>query len=206
MWGALSDEGLDLVYSCKWPGIVFFLIILVRVTLQLTPSPFLLRWNGTESTITEDTYWPTVPALDDEGNGEISGMLGRGNRCTLRKPAPVPLYLPQIPHDLSRAQTGLGNYFPTTMSWVHPRRGHVGFWGQSGNVVGSVPVFQFPLPILISKTGSHSFIILSWMLHNLDMTVIKRNLIRRNDVHVYSYTAQKTSQKNYPHDVPSPFF
>jgi hypothetical protein len=26
----------------------------------------LFGWNGTESTITEATYWPTVPALDDK--------------------------------------------------------------------------------------------------------------------------------------------
>jgi hypothetical protein len=25
----------------------------------------LLRWSGTESTITEATIWPTVPAVDD---------------------------------------------------------------------------------------------------------------------------------------------
>jgi hypothetical protein len=29
-----------------------------------------------------------------------------GNRSTRRKPASVPLYPPQIPHDLTRAQTG----------------------------------------------------------------------------------------------------
>jgi hypothetical protein len=32
--------------------------------------------------------------------GEIGGMkIGRGNRSTRRKPAPVPLCPPQIPHD-----------------------------------------------------------------------------------------------------------
>jgi hypothetical protein len=32
-------------------------------------------------------------------------MSGRGNRSTRRKPAPVPLCPPQIPHNLTRAQT-----------------------------------------------------------------------------------------------------
>jgi hypothetical protein len=32
-------------------------------------------------------------------------MLGRGNRSTRRKPAPVPLCQPQIAHHLIRAQT-----------------------------------------------------------------------------------------------------
>jgi hypothetical protein len=31
--------------------------------------------------------------------------IGRGNRSTRRKPAPVPLYPPQIPHDLTWDRT-----------------------------------------------------------------------------------------------------
>jgi hypothetical protein len=31
--------------------------------------------------------------------------IGRGNRSTWRKPAPVPLCPPQIPHHLTRART-----------------------------------------------------------------------------------------------------
>jgi hypothetical protein len=31
--------------------------------------------------------------------------IGRGNRSARRKPAPVPLCPPQIPHNLTRAQT-----------------------------------------------------------------------------------------------------
>jgi hypothetical protein len=38
--------------------------------------------------------------------GAISGMkIGRGNRSTRRKPAPVTLFPPQIPHDLTWART-----------------------------------------------------------------------------------------------------
>jgi hypothetical protein len=45
------------------------------------------------------------PQMIDDG-GEIDGMkIGRGNRSTRRKPAPVPLCPPQIPHDQTRAQT-----------------------------------------------------------------------------------------------------
>jgi hypothetical protein len=39
-----------------------------------------------------------VPAPGDYGDGEIGGMIGRGNRSTRRKPAPVPLCPPQTPH------------------------------------------------------------------------------------------------------------
>jgi hypothetical protein len=43
----------------------------------------------------------------DEGDcGAIGGMkIGTGNRSTRRKPAPAPLYPPQIPHDQTRART-----------------------------------------------------------------------------------------------------
>jgi hypothetical protein len=41
---------------------------------------------------------PIVPAMDDYDGGEIGGMIGRGNRSTQRKPAPVQLCPPQTPH------------------------------------------------------------------------------------------------------------
>jgi hypothetical protein len=39
-----------------------------------------------------------VPAPGDYDDGEIGGMIGRGDRSTRRKPAPVPLCPPQTPH------------------------------------------------------------------------------------------------------------
>jgi hypothetical protein len=47
------------------------------------------------------------PQMIDEGDcGAIGGMkIGRGNRSIRRKPAPVPLCPPQIPHDQVRART-----------------------------------------------------------------------------------------------------
>jgi hypothetical protein len=39
-----------------------------------------------------------VSAPSDYDNGEIGGMIGRGNQSTRRKPAPVPLCPPQTPH------------------------------------------------------------------------------------------------------------
>jgi hypothetical protein len=56
---------------------------------------------------TPTTIWPTVPAPDD-GWWEcvaVSGVIGRGNRCTRRKPAPVPCYPSRITHDLTWART-----------------------------------------------------------------------------------------------------
>jgi hypothetical protein len=43
--------------------------------------------------------------VDDDDCGAIGGMrIGRGNRSTRRKTAPVQLCPPQIPHELTRAQ------------------------------------------------------------------------------------------------------
>jgi hypothetical protein len=45
------------------------------------------------------TNRPIMPAPGDYDDGEIGGMMiGRGNRSTRRKPAPVPLCAPQTPH------------------------------------------------------------------------------------------------------------
>jgi hypothetical protein len=45
------------------------------------------------------TNRPIVPAPGEYDDGEIGGMMiGRGNRSTQRKPAPMPLCPPQIPH------------------------------------------------------------------------------------------------------------
>jgi hypothetical protein len=46
---------------------------------------------------TAATNRPIVPAPGDD-DGEIGGMIGRGNRSTRRKPIPMPLCPPQIPH------------------------------------------------------------------------------------------------------------
>jgi hypothetical protein len=60
---------------------------------------------------TSATNWLIVPAPDqmiDDGHcGAIGGMkIGKGNRSTRRKPAPVPLCPPQIPHDQTELETG----------------------------------------------------------------------------------------------------
>jgi hypothetical protein len=50
-------------------------------------------------------FWLIVPAPGDCENGEFGGIkIGRGNRCTRRKPAPAPLCLPQIPLDQTRVR------------------------------------------------------------------------------------------------------
>jgi hypothetical protein len=47
---------------------------------------------------TAATNRPIVRALGDYDDGEIGGMISKGNRRTWRKPAPVPLCPRQTPH------------------------------------------------------------------------------------------------------------
>jgi hypothetical protein len=68
-------------------GCVIFLIGIVGGGVHLDPL-------GTAAT---NRY--IVPAPDDYDDGEIGGMMiGRRNRSTRRKPAPLPLCPPQTPH------------------------------------------------------------------------------------------------------------
>jgi hypothetical protein len=56
---------------------------------------------------TSATNWPIAPTPGDYEDGEFGGMMiGMGTRNTRRKPAPVPLCLPQIPHDLTGREAG----------------------------------------------------------------------------------------------------
>jgi hypothetical protein len=48
--------------------------------------------------------WPIVSVPGDYDDGEIGGMIGKGNRSTRRKPAAVPLCPPQTPH-VARTRT-----------------------------------------------------------------------------------------------------
>jgi hypothetical protein len=68
-------------------------------------------------------HWPLVrllyqPRVRDE-YGEFDGMrIGKKNRSTRRKPAPVPLCPPQMPHDLTRAAAvGSRRLTAWAMSW-----------------------------------------------------------------------------------------
>jgi hypothetical protein len=71
---------------------------------------FLVSWGGVRLSplgtfVTNGLlYQPRM--TDDDECGTAGGMrIGRGNQSTRRKPAPVPLYPPQIPHDLTWTRT-----------------------------------------------------------------------------------------------------
>jgi hypothetical protein len=56
---------------------------------------------------TAATNRPIVPAPGDYNDGEIDGMIGRGNRSTQRELAPMLLCPPQIPHTARTATNRL---------------------------------------------------------------------------------------------------
>jgi hypothetical protein len=60
------------------------------------------------------TNRPSVPAQGDYDDGEIGGMIGRGNRCIPRKPAPMPLCPPQTPTCCPDANPGRRGGKPVT--------------------------------------------------------------------------------------------
>jgi hypothetical protein len=55
-------------------------------------------WSPIGALGTAATNRPIVPAPGHYDDGEIGGMIGRRNRSTRRKPAPVLLCPPQTPH------------------------------------------------------------------------------------------------------------
>jgi hypothetical protein len=77
---------------------------------------------GTSATIVGLYYQPRM--IDDQC-GAVGGMrIGRGDRSTRRKPAPVLLCPPQIIHDLNWARTraaAVGSRRPTAWAMARPK-------------------------------------------------------------------------------------
>jgi hypothetical protein len=75
-----------------------------RKPAPVPPPPFLNWYRGGGGGVqsgplgTAAINRPIVPAPGDYDDGEIGGMIGRGNRSTRREPAPVPLCPPETPH------------------------------------------------------------------------------------------------------------
>jgi hypothetical protein len=77
---------------------------------ELPPSPYCSVLNFFLIRLAEgggvESNWVHSPPSDYD-DGEFGGMMiGKGNRSTRRKPAPVQICLPQIPHDLTGLQPG----------------------------------------------------------------------------------------------------
>jgi hypothetical protein len=79
---------LTRVAKCIDVDVGFFLNVLLIFLIGIV-------WGGG---VQLGSHRPIVPAPGDYDDGEIGGMIGRGNRSTQRKPAPVPLCPLQTPH------------------------------------------------------------------------------------------------------------
>jgi hypothetical protein len=93
----------------------FFLVYLRGVRLSAL---------GTSATVGL-LYQPRM--MDDDDYGAVGGLrIGRGNRSTRRKPAPVPLCTPKIPHDLTWDRTraaAMGSQRLTAWAIARPTTG-----------------------------------------------------------------------------------
>jgi hypothetical protein len=100
--------------------------------LQFSPSScsfFLVSLGGVRlsplgaSATVGILYQPRM--IDDDDYGAVGGMrIGWGYRSTRRKPAPVPLCPPQIPHDLTWDRTraaAVGSQRLTVRAMARPR-------------------------------------------------------------------------------------
>jgi hypothetical protein len=95
------------ILQCSLLSILLLLLFIIISGVRLSPL-------GTAAT-TGLLYHPQT--IDDGDCGAIREMkIGRGNWAARRKPAPVPLCPPQIPHDLTRARAraeAVGSQRPT---------------------------------------------------------------------------------------------
>jgi hypothetical protein len=86
-------------YGWKIENIYLYVITFLRLGIWLS---FLNWYIGERGGVQLDplgTAATNVPASGDYVDGEIGGMMiGRGNRSSRIKPAPVPLCPPQTPH------------------------------------------------------------------------------------------------------------
>jgi hypothetical protein len=94
---------------------------------KLTSVPWFFNWYGGGGVPLGPfgivaTNRPIVPTPSDYDDGEIGGIIGRGNRSTRRKPAPVIHCPPQIPH-AARKRTraaAVGSQRLTTWATARP--------------------------------------------------------------------------------------
>jgi hypothetical protein len=87
--------------------VLFWIPLIIKNVFVHSLSTFIFNWYGGGVQLgplgIAATIRPIMPAPGDY-DGEIGGMLGRGNRSTRRKPAPAPLCPPQTPH-VARTRT-----------------------------------------------------------------------------------------------------
>jgi hypothetical protein len=108
MWMAWSKCSQDIRYLVT-SGVVYFCRLAWWLEWYEIEHNCFIRIMGdgvqTGSTWYVGHFWPLVPGPGDCEDGEFGGIeTGRGNQSTRRKPAPTPIYPPQIPLDQTQAR------------------------------------------------------------------------------------------------------
>jgi hypothetical protein len=102
-----------------------FLCVTDNKTSSVWRSFFLIGTVGGRSPIGSTRLcgqqWPIVPAPGDYDHGEIGGMIGRGNRSTRRKPAPVSLCPPQTPYAAQKRTRDAAVWSQRLTAWATAR-------------------------------------------------------------------------------------
>jgi hypothetical protein len=177
---------------------------------------FLMGWDWVHLVLWPLLAYCTSPQMiDDDDCGAVSWMrINRGKRSTRRKPAPIPLCLTQIPHDLTRARTraaGVGNQ--RLIAWAmarllpcgnsrKPRKSHPVYRSQFWDSTPDHPKTKALLPATLPQ-GSMKLIALSgkqsvFCLHVYRQRISVRNWGSGNRLMVHVATClTKRSQKHY---------
>jgi hypothetical protein len=123
------------------------------------------------------------PRMIDDDYGAVGGMrIGKGNRSTRRKPAPVPFCPPQIPHDLTWDRTraaAVGNQRLTAWAMARPDLvlmlalekmyrpiglSGISEWNHKNSTeIVTEGIWSFALPNYICETAM--YITLNWLIY-----------------------------------------
>jgi hypothetical protein len=85
---------------------IFVFVCICSLFYNTVSFFFLMGWHWVHLVLRPLFGLLYQPRMIDDEFGAVGGMrIGWGDRSTRRKPAPVPLRPPQIPHDLTRARS-----------------------------------------------------------------------------------------------------
>jgi hypothetical protein len=137
---------------------------------------------------TAATNRPIVPAPGDYDDGAIGGMIGRGNRSTRRKPAPMPLCPPQTPHAARTRTQAAAMGSQRLTAWATAR-------------AYPISVLPFPIPARSFSWADYSSELKMGATVSLEMLMtfyqnLRCHVTEDSNRHIQAYTKTLVSQFN----------